>query len=124
MSKYIFVVFSIALSVLLLGGGCSSPVDNKATGPSVGGVESPDVANNKIMINHFVFEPKEITVSAGTKVVWSHNDNVAHDVISPGLFKSQVMERGGEFNFTFDKAGEYAYYCSLHPSMTGKIIVK
>lgn len=122
MPKIFFRICLLVLGVLLLGAGCSST--DKAVNAPAGVVESPVAESNKVMINHFVFEPKEIAVSVGTTVVWSHNDNVAHTIVSPGLFESQVMKRGDEFSFTFDKSGEYAYYCGLHPSMTGKIIVK
>lgn len=124
MRKYSVKICLLTIGVFLLGAGCGSSADNKAISLPVGSVESPVVESNKIMINHFVFEPKEITVSAGTKVVWSHNDNVTHTIVSSGLFESQAMKRGDEFSFTFDKAGEYAYHCGIHPSMTGKIIVK
>ena len=79
---------------------------------------------NPVYINHFVFEPQELTVPVGTKVTWIHNDNVAHTIVLPGAFESDVLKRGDEFSFTFGKPGEYAYHCSIHPSMEGSIIVR
>lgn len=109
--KTIFLV----LLIIVLISGCSqqSTEEKKAA-----------VEGNIIMINHFVFEPSDIIVDAGTAVTWKHNDNVAHTVVSPGLFESKTLSSGGEFTFTFDEPGEYSYHCSIHPSMEGKVIVR
>lgn len=82
------------------------------------------IESNTVMINHFVFEPQELAVDAGTAVTWKHNDNVDHTVVSQGLFESETLSRGDKFTFTFSEPGEYDYHCGIHPSMTGKIIVK
>ena len=104
------VLFFIFILVMLAG--CS----NQTTGTT-------ETKGGTITINHFVFEPKELTVAEGTTVTWLHNDNVAHTIVSPSLFESNVLNRGDKFTFTFTKKGEYEYYCSIHPSMRGKIIV-
>ena len=96
--------------ILVMLAGCS----NKTTDVKEG---------DTITINHFVFEPKELTVVEGTTVTWLHNDNVAHTIVSPSLFESSVLNKGDKFTFTFTKKGEYEYYCSIHPSMRGRIIV-
>lgn len=118
-------ISSLALvfaAVLLVGGGCGQK------GSSVSGVPSEPtekvVGQNQIVIGHFVFEPEITTVKVGEKVTWLHNDNVTHTVISTGLFESQPLKRGEEFGFVFSQPGEYNYYCSIHPSMAGKVIVK
>jgi len=80
--------------------------------------------SNVIMINHFVFAPNELIVAKGTTVKWIQNDNVTHIVVSNGLFESKPLTKGDEFSFTFNTPGKYNYYCSIHTSMTGKIIVK
>ena len=98
--------------ILVVLSGCS----NQTT-------DVKEVKGDTITINHFVFEPKELTVVEGTTVTWLHNDNVAHTIVSPSLFESSVLNKGDKFTFTFTKKGEYEYYCSIHPSMRGKIIV-
>ena len=104
------VLFFILILVILAG--CSNPT-----------TEVKGAKGDTITINHFVFEPKELTVVEGTTVTWLHNDNVAHTIVSPSLFESSVLNKGDKFTFTFTKKGEYEYYCSIHPSMRGKIIV-
>ena len=101
--------------IVILISGCSEPIIENKTVIS---------ERNTIMINHFVFEPQELVVDAGTTVVWKHNDSVTHTIVSEGLFESKALDRGGEFSFAFDKPGEYDYRCDIHPSMRGKIIVK
>ncbi|MEK7065338.1 MAG: cupredoxin family copper-binding protein [Patescibacteria group bacterium] len=108
--------------VLLIGGGCSqkgSPISGAPSKPT-----EKVIGQNQITIGHFVFEPEVITVKVGEKVTWLHDDNVTHTVISTGLFESQTLKRGEGFDFVFSQPGEYRYYCSIHPSMTGKVIVK
>jgi plastocyanin len=100
--------------IIILISGCSQPVSETKT---------MSVEGDTIMINHFVFDPQELVVDVGTTVTWKHNDNVGHTVVSQA-FESESMSRGDEFTFIFNEKGEYEYHCSIHPSMTGKIIVK
>ena len=106
-------LYLVLMAVLI--SGCSPQVVEDKAAPA---------EPNTIQINHFVFEPQELTVDAGTTVTWKHNDNVAHTVVSAGLFESETLARGDVFTFTFLERGEYEYHCSIHPSMTGKVIVK
>ena len=127
MSKYNFVVIFLVITIVVLG-GCGlqkKQAEKTAVGKStVSETSQPKTGDGAVTIGHFVFEPKEVVINAGTTVAWTHDDNVAHSIISPGLFESEVLQRGDKFSFKFDKPGEYSYYCGLHPSMTGKIIVK
>jgi predicted lipoprotein with Yx(FWY)xxD motif/plastocyanin len=81
-----------------------------------------------ISVQNFAFNPKELTIKAGTTVVWHNNDSVLHTVTSDtGLFDGN-LPGGADFQFTFDKAGTYAYYCKPHggkggEGMSGVIIV-
>jgi plastocyanin len=78
-----------------------------------------------VKIANFTFQAPVVTVKPGTVVTWSNDDDIPHTVTANnGAFKSKVLDSGDRFSFTFAKAGEYAYFCSLHPRMTGKIIVK
>ena len=77
------------------------------------------------------FDPKEITVSAGTIVVWSNDDIAAHTVTSgnptsgaSGAFDSDILAAGKTFEYKFDSPGATEYYCLLHPWMTGKVTVQ
>lgn len=79
----------------------------------------------QVVIDHFAFGPNVITVAAGTTVTWVNNDVEPHTVVSnDNKFQSEAMDTGDRFSVTFDKAGSYGYFCSLHPHMTGKVVVK
>ncbi|HZL40799.1 MAG TPA: cupredoxin family copper-binding protein [Pseudolabrys sp.] len=75
-------------------------------------------------IGNFTFNPQQITVKAGDTVVWTNGDDIPHTVTSKtGLFKSKALDTTDKFSFTFATPGSYAYFCSLHPHMTGTIVV-
>ncbi|HXA56844.1 MAG TPA: cupredoxin family copper-binding protein [Candidatus Acidoferrum sp.] len=79
----------------------------------------------EVKIDNFSFSPTELTVAAGTTVTWVNQDDVPHTVVGTGgAFKSKALDTDDKFSFTFDKAGTYAYFCGVHPMMTGKIVVK
>ena len=82
-------------------------------------------AGPTVKIDNFVFGPQAITVSVGTTVTWINQDDIPHTVVADDKsFKSKVLDTDEHFSFTFTKPGEYGYFCSLHPHMTGKVIVK
>ena len=79
------------------------------------------------------YVPKETTVSPGTTVTWTNDDTTIHTVVegspesassgaTPG-FDSSIIAPGATWDNTFDTAGEFNYYCNLHPFMTGKVTV-
>jgi plastocyanin len=79
-----------------------------------------------VVIDNFSFSPKTFTVPAGAAVTWTNHDKVPHVVTSADdhFKKSPVLKTGQSFSNTFATAGTYSYFCSIHPRMTGKIIVK
>lgn len=78
-----------------------------------------------VTIGNFTFKSQVLTVKAGTTVTWTNGDDIPHTVTSnTGVFKSKVLDTGDRFSFTFAKAGQFGYFCSLHPHMTGTIFVK
>ena len=78
-----------------------------------------------VQIGNFTFKAPIVTVKPGTTVTWTNGDDIPHTVVSKdGLFKSKVLDTGDRFSFTFAKPGQFGYFCSLHPHMTGTIIVK
>ena len=79
----------------------------------------------EVKIDNFSFGPGTLTVPVGTTVTWTNRDDIPHTVVSTeGLFKSKVLDTDEKFSFTFSKAGTYPYFCSIHPKMTGKVIVQ
>jgi plastocyanin len=81
-------------------------------------------AGTEVNIDNFAFTPKELTVKAGTAVVFRNRDDIPHVVAGAnGEFHSKALDTDDSFSFTFAKAGTYAYFCGLHPQMQGRIIV-
>jgi len=86
--------------------------------------DQPSAANTEVKIDNFSFGPQEVTVAVGTTVTWTNRDDIPHTVVSTdGVFKSKVRDTDEKFSYTFTKAGTYPYYCSVHPKMTGKVVV-
>jgi plastocyanin len=87
--------------------------------------DQPPAANAAVKIDNFVFGPQTITVPVGATVTWTNADDIPHTSVSTeGVFKSKVLDTDEKFSYTFTKAGTYPYYCTIHPKMTGKIIVQ
>jgi amicyanin len=79
------------------------------------------------MIDNFLFEPRELIVTAGDTVTWVNTDDLPHTATctaSPPLFDSKTLDKDDKFSFQFNTPGTYDYFCKLHPNMTGKVIVK
>ncbi len=77
-----------------------------------------------VVIDNFAFSPAQLSVKAGTKVVFVNRDEAPHNVVGETLkFRSRALDTNESFEFLFDKPGEFAYFCGLHPQMMGKIIV-
>ena len=77
-----------------------------------------------IAIDNFTFAPAEVTVKAGTKVLFVNHDDIPHlVVIEKDKVRSRALDTDDSFAFVFDKPGEFIYFCGLHPQMQGKITV-
>jgi plastocyanin len=82
-------------------------------------------ADATVTIDNFTFEPQRLTVKAGTTVTWANQDDIPHTVASDTkLFKSKALDTDDKFSFTFATPGVYDYFCSMHPHMTGEIVVE
>ncbi len=79
----------------------------------------------QVNIDNFSFTPASLAVPAGAKVTWTNRDDIPHNVISvEKRFGSPVLDTDEKFTHSFTDAGEYAYFCSIHPRMTGKVLVR
>ena len=87
---------------------------------------SVKTTKTEVVIDNFSFSPKTFTVAVGATVTWTNHDSVPHVVTSADdqFKKSPVLKTGQRFSNTFATAGTYSYFCSIHPRMTGEIIVK
>jgi amicyanin len=79
----------------------------------------------EVKIGNFTFDPPEITVNAGTTITWLNEDDIPHTVVAKErAFRSKTLDTDDKYSFTFTTPGTYDYFCSLHPHMVGKIIVR
>ena len=85
---------------------------------------SAHAEDTMVMIDNFTFEPAQLTVKPGTTVTWKNRDDIPHIVVSAGKFRSKALDTDDSFSFTFTVSGDYKYFCSLHPHMTGMIKVE
>jgi len=98
----------------------------RGTGPEANCLALAKDARTEVVIDNFVFSPGTLTVPVGATVTWTNHDDMPHVVASADdqFKKSPVLRAGQRFSNVFATAGTYSYFCSIHPQMTGKIIVK
>jgi plastocyanin len=77
-----------------------------------------------VTIDNFTFSPPELKVKVGDTVTWTNHDDIPHTIVSAGKYRSKTLDTDDKFSFTFTSAGDYKYFCSLHPHMTGMIKVE
>ena len=122
------VTVAIALAVLGLGlAGLRAGTVRGASG-AAREHEGPADARTRaadVKVDNFTFGPATLTVPVGTKVTWTNRDDIPHTVVSTDrVFKSKVLDTDETFSFTFSKPGRYEYFCSVHPRMTGRVVVQ
>jgi plastocyanin len=89
------------------------------------GINAQQPPTTEVKIDNFSFGPATVTVAVGATVTWMNRDDIPHTVASTdGVFKSKTLDTDEKFSYTFTKAGTYPYFCSIHPKMTGKIVVQ
>lgn len=94
-----------------------------AFGPGLARSQSSAVT---VRIGNFAFSDQTVTVAPGATVTWVNDDDAPHTVVAEDgrSFRSKTLDTGEKFSFTFMSAGTYGYFCSVHPHMTGKVVVK
>lgn len=122
----------LALLTAIVCGGCQSartggdPMHMENV-PDQRANQSPQCAapTRNVAIDNFTFTPAELTVPVGATVVWVNHDDVPHTVVSTAKeFKSAALDTGDQYSHVFAAAGTFPYFCSVHPHMTGRVIVK
>ena len=111
----------MVLSVILLT-GCT-----KAGTSPYGDTSAPPAASqpNTVVMSNISFGPDSIIVPVGTAISWQNNDGVNHTSTSDtGLWDTGVISPGTSKSVTFNTAGSFPYHCTVHPMMTGTVIVK
>jgi len=86
--------------------------------------ESSSAGDHEVLLDNFSFSPGTTSVPVGTTITWTNHDDVPHTIVSTEQkFKSPVLDTDGRFSHQFDVPGTYKYFCSIHPKMTGEIVV-
>jgi plastocyanin len=99
-----------------------------AAAPSAGS-RTVSIVQGAVSETTEAYDPNPVQVRAGGTVSWTNNDSVPHTATSgqdaqpDGTFDSGILEQGMSFSFTFEEAGEYPYFCTLHPNMVGTVSV-
>ena len=129
--KNIWIIVSLIL--LLLISGCTAPLKAVTSGDTEGlpvKTAPPPEETTVILpttftveIDNFKFIPPQVDIAKGGTVTWTQKDSYNHTVKSAG-FDSGELSQGQTFQHRFDEIGVYDYWCNLHPTMKGKIIVK
>jgi plastocyanin len=85
----------------------------------------PAADGKEVVVDNFTFTPATAAVPVGTTVTWTNHDDIPHNVVSPEQkFKSPVLDTDEMFSHKFEAPGTYKYYCSIHPRMTGQVVVR
>ena len=106
------IYFTIALiAIALTSGGCKKDEGSPGT--------------NEVWIKDMAFNPTSISVAVNTTITWTNKDGNAHTVTSNnGIFDSSSLNNGATFSYKFDSVGTFNYHCSIHSSMTAKVVVQ
>ena len=111
MPRTFFKLAALALTVVATFGSPSA------------GVAAPRTVT--VDIRDMKYAQPTLTVAPGTTVTWVNKDEMPHTVTDRGRgFGSAALDTGESFSYTFTKPGEFTYFCTLHPMMVGKIVVK
>ena len=117
------LISKIRIAALLCG---VSSLFLSAIAGEMKGADSIGTSGNKIEIKDFAFNPQTITVKSGEKITWINRDEEPHTVVSveKQFKKSTALDTDQEFTITAGVPGTYTYFCSVHPKMTGTIVVE
>jgi plastocyanin len=122
--KWNIAILIAVASVMILISPTSQAQYQSASAKLVGATAGTDTPS-QVMIDNFVYSPVPLTVKVGTTVTWINHDDIPHTVDSTqGKFKSAALDTDDKFEYKFSEAGEYPFYCRIHPKMTGKIVVQ
>ena len=111
-------IFAIAAVTILIAATAGRPSSSTA-------MAQQKASEAAVKIDNFTFAPAALTIHAGDTVRWTNHDDLPHNVVSEDKsFKSKTLDTDENFSYTFSKPGTYTYYCSIHPRMTGKVVVQ
>jgi plastocyanin len=116
--KIVVPLGALGLTALLFAAVLETPLAGKAATQAAANPAA-------VRIDNFNFTPLTLVIAPGTTVTWTNADDTPHTVREKdGKFKSAALDTDDTFSQTFTAPGEYEYFCSIHPRMVGKIVVK
>jgi plastocyanin len=130
MKRLLSTVTVLALGAALVagcGGSSSSSKSTSSAAPSSTGAAAAPAAGGAttVSMKNIQFSPKSITAKVGQTVTWTNDDAVDHNVLatSGATFKSSIIGQGKTYSTKLTKAGTIQYVCTIHPGMSGMIVV-
>ena len=126
----LLLVAALAVVLVDLGPARSDDTTPAATPAPAAAAAPAKVADaaptaNQVTVDNFSFTPATLTIKVGTTVTFINHDDIPHSIVNAeGKFRSHALDTDQSFQFTFATAGDYDYFCGLHPHMKGKIIVE
>ena len=132
------IIGVIAVILIVIAGGvtlvknsdtASAPAKTPASTakkPATKASTNPSATTTSVEISGFAFSPSTITVTKGATVTWTNKDSIGHTVTETDGQdgpKSGDLNQGQSYSFTFNTVGTFKYNCSIHPNMTGTVIV-
>jgi plastocyanin len=115
-TKWVVALSTTILSTVIIVGISSPKLAVRA--------DSKPALGTEVKIDNFSFGP-DLTIAAGTTVTWRNLDDAPHVVASDtNIFKSKALDTDDRYSYTFTKPGTYVYYCTVHPKMIAKVVVK
>jgi plastocyanin len=127
-NQRLIALLAIAAVAGLLLAGCTKSAGTttvSSASTTTGDVTTTAASSQfQVTIDGFAFTPQEFSVPVGSTVTWTNNQATNHTVTSDtGVFDSGSLAQGATFQFTFTEVGGFPYHCSIHASMTAKIVV-
>lgn len=118
-------LFGVLFAFGLVLAACSGDDSGGGTADSTAATGSESACDGDVCLSGTQFVPDTLTVAVGDTVTWANVDNPDHTVTADNdSFDSGPLSNGNTFEQTFDEAGEFAYHCEIHSSMTGTITVE
>nr|WP_321238085.1 cupredoxin family copper-binding protein [uncultured Tolumonas sp.] len=118
--KNALFALSLVIATSMFSSGCYSKEQIDSPSPMS---NTPMTAMN-VAIMGFAFNPENVTVKIGSSITWTNQDRAPHTITSDdGSWDSGKIMQNGKYTHKFDTAGTFTYYCTVHPSMKGTIIV-
>ena len=112
-------VILVLFTIITITGSCTKTSDPYGSGTGGSGSPGP----NEVWIQGMAFTPSTITVTAGTTITWTNKDALDHTVTSTTSLFNGTVSAGKTFSQIFSTAGTYHYFCSIHNTMTGTVVV-